>query len=565
MASGPSIVAKFLADTSQLTSEVDKASNGASDKLGSFAKKASLAIGGAFAVDKVLDFGKASVDAAMADAEAQAQLASTLKNVTGATDAQIASTEDYISGLSKSAAVADDDLRPAMATLVRGFGDQEQAQKALALSTDIAAGTGKDLASVSSALAKAAMGSTGALQKLGVETKNADGSAKSLDQIMGDLSQTFSGQATVAAQSTAGQMRNAQIQFGEFQEQIGAALLPTLTALATFFTGTLIPALSSFSNWVGDHSTEILAAFIGFATVVGAAVIPSFIAWAVAAGAAAVATLVAAAPFIAIGAVIAGVAFLIINNWDTIVAATKAAWDAVIGAVKFVYDWIKNNWPLLLAIITGPIGIAVVLIQRNWDTIMEGATAVWRWVVDKWNAIKDGIGSVVGAIGGYIGQIVDFIRQPIAAASEAFQWVSDKFNAMRDAIAGVVSGIASAIGSVVSAIKAPINAVISAWNNLAFTIPSFTLPSVDVGPVHVGGQTIGGQTIQFPDLPHLATGGLTLSEGLAWLHPAEVVAPLDKIGLGGPAVIIEQATFSTEVDVDLFMDRVAWTMRTRVA
>jgi len=54
-----------------------------------------------------------------------------------------------------------------------------------------------------------------------LEVKNADGSAKSLDQIMGEMSTTFSGQAAVAAQSTAGQMRNAQIQFGEFQEQIG--------------------------------------------------------------------------------------------------------------------------------------------------------------------------------------------------------------------------------------------------------------------------------------------------------------------------------------------------------
>ena len=156
MASGPTIVAKFIADTSAMTSEVDKAASGASSRLESFATKAAVAIGGAFAVSKVVEFGKASVDAAAADAEAAALLASTLKNVTGATDAQVAASEAFISNLSKQAAVADDDLRPAMGNLVRGFGDAEQAQQALALATDVSAGSGKSLESVSTALMKAA-------------------------------------------------------------------------------------------------------------------------------------------------------------------------------------------------------------------------------------------------------------------------------------------------------------------------------------------------------------------------------------------------------------------------
>src|SRR5262245_43989114 len=126
MATGPSIVAKFLADTSQLTSDVDKATSSAGSSISSFAKKAALAIGGAFAVREIVDFGKAAVEAAAADAESQAQLAAALQNVTGATKDQVAAAEDYIANLSKQAAIADDELRPALATLVRGFGDQEK-------------------------------------------------------------------------------------------------------------------------------------------------------------------------------------------------------------------------------------------------------------------------------------------------------------------------------------------------------------------------------------------------------------------------------------------------------
>src|SRR5262245_53974988 len=228
MASGPTITAKFIADTAQMTGEVDKATSTAGNRMDSFAKGAAIAIGGAFAADKVLDFGKAAVEAASADAEAQAQLAAALKNTTGATDAQVASAEDYISNLSKSAAIADDELRPALATLARGFGDTGKAQDALTLATDIAAGTGKDLGTVVAALSKGALGSTGSLGKLGVATKDAAGHAKSMDEIMADLASTFKGQAATAANSTAGQMEKAQIAMGEMQETIGAALLPVI-------------------------------------------------------------------------------------------------------------------------------------------------------------------------------------------------------------------------------------------------------------------------------------------------------------------------------------------------
>jgi hypothetical protein len=572
MPAGPTIVAKFMADTSNLTSEVDKAASGSESKLTNFAKNAALAIGGAFAVAKVVEFGKASVQAASEDAAAQAQLAAALKNTTGATDAQVAGAEKFISNLSKQAAIADDDLRPALATLARGFGDTEKAQQALSIATDVAAGTGKDLSTVTEAMMKAAQGNTGALGRLGIATKDASGNALSLDQIMDNMATTFKGQAAVAADSTAGKMRSAQIAFGEFQEQIGTALLPVIGTLSSFLTDTLIPAIGAVADFIGSHKEVIAAALIGIGVVVGTIVIPAFIAWAAAAGTAAIATLAAAAPFIAIAAVIAAVAFLIIHNWDTIVAATKAAWDAIVGAVQFVWNWIKDNWPLLLTIITGPIGAAVALVIKHWDTIKAAATAVWQWVVDKWNAITGAISSAVGTIGNLMGNIAAVFGRVKDAATDVYNWVASKFQAIADAISNVVSAVTGAIGRVVNAIKAPINALIGAWNGLEFRIPTIKLPSF--GGLSVLGKTVipgfegptlGGQTIGFPDLPKLATGGLTLSEGLAWLHPAEVVAPLDQVGVGGPAVHIENATFTSAVDVDLLMDRVAWAMRTRTA
>ena len=58
------------------------------------------------------------------------------------------------------------------------------------------------------------------------------------------------------------------------------------------------------------------------------------------------------------------VGYLIYRNWGTI-------WGGIKRIVKAVFDWLKNNWPLLLAILTGPIGLAVLWIVDHWNGILE--------------------------------------------------------------------------------------------------------------------------------------------------------------------------------------------------
>jgi hypothetical protein len=525
VASGPTIVAKFMADTSNLTSEVDKASSGASSKIASFAKGAAIALGGAFAVTKIVEFGKASVEAAAADAEAQAQLAAALRNTAGATDAQIASAETFISNLSKQAAIADDDLRPALATLARGFGDTEQAQRALAIATDVSAGTGKSLSTVTEAMMKAANGQTGALGRLGIATKNADGSAKSLNQIMSDMATTFQGQAAVAADSTAGRMRNAKIQFGEFQEQIGTALLPVIGKLASLLSTTLLPALSGVFDFIASNQAAMIAAIVAISGM--------FLIWAANAGIAAAATIAAiapviaaAAPFIALGAAVAALAYLIVSNWDTIVAATRAAWDAVVGAVRTAFNWIRDNWPLILAIITGPIGAAVALVVKNWDTIKAAAMAVYNWIRDNWPLLLAILTGPIGAAVLTITRNWDTIKQ---AATDLYNWVAGKFQAIGDAISNAVSAISGAVGRVVNTIKSPINALIDGWNRLSFGVPRVEIPKVHIPGtnIDIGGGGLGPYTFDFPNIPRLATGAVLTSPTLFLGGEAgtEVVAP----------------------------------------
>ncbi len=127
-------------------------------------KKAALPA--AAAIGALAVVGVDAVKAFAEDDAAAQKLATTLQNVTSATDAQVASVEDFITKTSIASAVADDELRPALDSLVRGTGVVAQAQDLLGLALDISAGTGKDLGLVSDALSKAYNGNFAALKKL---------------------------------------------------------------------------------------------------------------------------------------------------------------------------------------------------------------------------------------------------------------------------------------------------------------------------------------------------------------------------------------------------------------
>ena len=80
-----------------------------------------------------------SVKAAIEDEAAQASLARQIKASSGATDSQVASVEKYISSLAKSAAISDDEARPAFQKLIVATKDVTKATDLMNLATDVAA------------------------------------------------------------------------------------------------------------------------------------------------------------------------------------------------------------------------------------------------------------------------------------------------------------------------------------------------------------------------------------------------------------------------------------------
>jgi hypothetical protein len=192
-----------------------------------------------------------AVKAAAADEKGQALLATQIRATTGATNAQVAEIEKFIARTQDAAAVADDELRPALSSLVRATKDTERAQKLLGLALDISAGSGKSLESVSLALGRAANGNVTALTRLGVPLDANAVKTKDFDAITKDLARTFAGQASASADSFEGKARKLQLALDDIKEEIGRFLIPLLGE----FVDALIPAARAL-RYLADQADQ---------------------------------------------------------------------------------------------------------------------------------------------------------------------------------------------------------------------------------------------------------------------------------------------------------------------
>jgi len=210
-------------------------------KMGKVAA-ASLAVAGAAAAKFAYD----SLQAAADDEKSQKQLALALQNTTKATQAQVKQSEEFISKLQLSYGIADDKLRPALAMLARGTNNLTESQNLMGLALDISAGTGKDLTAVSKGLVMAHNGQLGALKKLGIPLSDAIMKSKDFNQVTQVLAHTFGGAAKTNAETFSGRLEIMKQHLAESKEQIGYALMPTMTKFADYLVTTVVPNVQGF-------------------------------------------------------------------------------------------------------------------------------------------------------------------------------------------------------------------------------------------------------------------------------------------------------------------------------
>lgn len=182
---------------------------------------------------------------------------------------------------------------------------------------------------------------------------------------------------------------------------------------------------------------------------------------------------------IAIAALVAGIIYAwnnvdgfkeaVVAAWEWIKETTEKVFSAVVdfigdaidniaefftetlpAAVQTVLDWLGNNWPLVVSIITGPIGALVVAVITHWDEIrnktVEIFTAVMDWIKDTWDSIKT--------------WLTDKVKSIATAVVRGFTDMktkgTNKINQLKDGVTSKFSALVSFVKSVPNKIVTPV-------------------------------------------------------------------------------------------------------------
>lgn len=223
-------------------------------------------------------------------------------------------------------------------------------------------------------------------------------------------------------------------------------------------------------------------------------------------------------------ALLAGGIVLLIKNWDTITEkvpilgqafdAAKAvvieAKDKVVGAFQAVVDFLKNHWPEIAVLISGPFA-PIVLLATDAFGVRSALTGAFDAVLKYLQGLPGDVKSAATDIGkAMLGGLQDGL-------SGTFGFVTEVGNALLSALKKMVN----------IAIIDPINAALE---------------------FDIGGSILGKDFkvhINPPDIPHLAAGGIVTRPTLALIGEAgpEAVVPLSgpnaPKGFGGVTVVIQ--------------------------
>jgi len=220
--------------------------------------KAYIGLAGA---QKAFRYGQQSLKAFVADDKAARQLTQTVSNLGLAYEAT--NVSNFIAGLEKTYAVADDLLRPAFAKLIQVTQSVTASQDIMRTALNAAAGAGVGLDTAVTDLSQAYVGNLKGLRKYNLGLTQAELATMSFQQIQEKLNQTFTGQASLAATSYAGKMDALTIASGNAKEIIGRGLTDAITS--AFGGGDINKATTNIEK-MGSVVADIVA---GLGTMVG--------------------------------------------------------------------------------------------------------------------------------------------------------------------------------------------------------------------------------------------------------------------------------------------------------
>lgn len=193
--------------------------------------------------------------------------------------------------------------------------------------------------------------------------------------------------ANAFMEGTAGKTEEARGAMENAALAAGAALAPAVILLAGG-----VAVLAEWFSGLPEPVQQFIVAGLGVVAIAGPVLV--FLGM-MAQGIAVVGT---ALTFLAANPVVLAIAALVAVGAGFYIAYQKVGWFR--DGVDAVWGWIKDNWPLILVFLTGPLGAAVAFIVTHWDTVKKvsasAINSVLGFVRENWPYI---VGSLLGPFG----------------------------------------------------------------------------------------------------------------------------------------------------------------------
>ena len=213
---------KYIYDVS--TKGTQKATQSVNKLTGNFnklAKQVGTAALAYFGARGLLNGFKQAIALAGEQEQAEKQLATALGHTSQALLRQA-------SALQQVSVFGDETIIRGQA-LLAAFTDNEEQIKLLTIAAlDLAAGKGMDLISTFDLISKSAFSSTNALSRYAITVEGAAGSTARLNQLAGEVSTKFGGQAAAAADTMTGAIQQADNAMGDAAETMGESFAPAV-------------------------------------------------------------------------------------------------------------------------------------------------------------------------------------------------------------------------------------------------------------------------------------------------------------------------------------------------
>ena len=209
----------------------------------------------------LINYSKNAVKAFAADEAAAKALELQLNNTGYAFSSP--GVEIYIANLQKATGVLDDQLRPALQTILTASGSLTQSQRALAVALDVSAATGKSVVEVSAAMAKGFSGQTTALTRLGAGLSKTTLASGDMNKILDELQSKFSGQALARLDTYTGKMDQFKVASANASETIGKGILTALSQIGKDKN------LDEATKAMDSFATSISNVIIGLGVMIG--------------------------------------------------------------------------------------------------------------------------------------------------------------------------------------------------------------------------------------------------------------------------------------------------------